>query len=166
MLDLTPGGWKGLDGLGEAALAELRPRAEHVMLRCLLLLKGHVQLTLSGPRHGRAYEVTKTGKLHIASAPGEAPAVLYGRLRQSITYQGPTWDGWTVSGEVGTNVEYARRLEFGGVHTVRQPVRVKIGGQWRTVKAGTVIRILPRPFMAPTMERVTPMLQEIMERGL
>jgi hypothetical protein len=148
MLDLPAGRWTGLDGLGEEALKELRPTAEAAVLRAALLFTGELKKTLSGPRHGRAYKVSRTGALHIASAPGEPPAVLYGRLRQSIDWIGPTWDGWTVSAEVGTNVEYGALLEFGGL----------TGRAHRT-------RILARPWMEPTVLRITPAIEQILEAG-
>jgi hypothetical protein len=157
------GEWSGIEGMGVAILQSLRPGAERAVLKAELLLVSETQKTLAGTRHGRTYEITKTGRIHIASAPGEAPAVLNNRLRQSITFTDPKWEGWTVSGEVGTNIVYARRMEFGGVHTVRKTVRVRIAGQWRTVKAGTVIRILPRPWMAPTVARVEPMIHAIFD---
>lgn len=80
---------------------------------------------------------------HIASAPGESPAVLTGLLRRSITQSPVAWDGQTVSATVGTNVVYARRLEFGGVD-----------------RRG--VRILPRPYVAPTMLVEEPMLDAIL----
>lgn len=62
------------------------------------------------------------------SAPGEAPAVDTGRLRASITHR-IEHDGDESAAYVGTNVEYAPYLEFG------------------------TIRMAPRPFMVPAIER-------------
>lgn len=166
MLDLPEGRWEGLDGLGEAALAELKPRAEAALLRALLYFVGELKITLSGARHGRSYQVSKTGALHVASAPGEPPAVLYGRLRNSIDHTGPEWDGWTVQGTVGTNLPYGRRLEFGGVHVQRLSQAVKGLTGWFTVKAGTVIRVLARPWVEPTVLRITPAIEAMWEAGL
>lgn len=60
---------------------------------------------------GRAVTV-KTRGFHVASAPGQPPAVDTGRLRSSYTWQlGQDRKGPFV--EVGTNVKYAPWLEFG-----------------------------------------------------
>lgn len=137
---VATGEWRGLDGLGEELLAELRPRAEAAVRRAVLTLHGQVVRTLSGKRTGRVYRVTKTGRLHQASAPGEAPAVLFGRLRQSIAFTEPTWpEPNTVTASVGTNVAYARRLEFGGLDS-------------RGVK------IEPRPYWAPATLAAEPVM--------
>lgn len=68
-----------------------------------LALQAEIQLNLSKAGTGRQY-----GR-HRASAPGEAPAVDTGRLRQSISAVkvGPGY--W----QVGTNLDFAPMLEFG-----------------------------------------------------
>lgn len=123
--------WLGLDGLGERELQALRVPAEKAILKALLLFEREVKKKLTGSRSGRVYTVGRRGRTHQASAPGEPPAVLTGALRQSITHDGPTWQGDEVSGEVGTQLPYAAILEFGGM----------------TWNGG---RILPRPYMAAT----------------
>lgn len=160
--------WSGLEGLeAERLLQEARPKAEAAVLKAALLLESELIKTLKGPRHGRTYLIGKNFDIpHVASAPGEAPAVLYGRLWQSIGHVGPSWEGWTVTADVGTNIVYAARLEFGGVHTQTTTVRVRGVDGWFTVKAGTVIRILPRPWMAPTILRVEPLIDAILEGAL
>lgn len=65
------------------------------------------------------------------SAPGEPPKVLEGRLRASITHA-VFAQGNEIVGRVGTNVEYARRLELGFVGTDA---------------AGRSINQAPRPFL-------------------
>lgn len=135
--------WSGLDGLAaDALLAELRPDAERAVLKAALVFQAGVVETLSGPRHGRVYKVTGFGALHVASAPGEPPAVLWGTLRASIAWEGPLWEGWTVSATVGTNVIYAARLEFGGIDS-------------RGVK------IEARPYMEPTAIRLEPQIEAL-----
>lgn len=76
-------------------------------------------------KSGRIYKLTQpTRRVHRASAPGEAPAVDFGTLSQSIqamminTY---TWN-------VGTVLPYGRYLEYG------------------------TMRIAPRPWLAPAIE--------------
>jgi len=59
---------------------------------------------------GRKYR--RGRKYHIASAPGQPPAVDTGRLRASITHE-VCKESNQIIGLVGTNVEYAPHLEFG-----------------------------------------------------
>lgn len=175
MIDLDASDrWQGLDGLGDESLQMLRRAAEMGVRSAAMLFKAGVQETLTGGRSGRTYIVSRTGRPHIASRAGQAggtagepPAVLTGLLRRSIAVDGPTWDGWTVFAVIGTNVVYARRLEYGGVHTTTKTVAVQVEpGVWRVVKAGTQIRILPRPFFEPTALRLVPTLERILEAAI
>lgn len=144
MIKFVPlGKWIGLDTLGAEEFEKLRPGSEAAILRACLHYEGAVKRKLSGKRSGRIYRIGKRGIVHQASAPGEPPAVLLGRLRNSITHV-VNWDGDNVSGEVGTNVVYAPILEFGGV----------------TWNGG---RILPRPFMEPTFLEEEDRIQQILE---
>lgn len=164
MLRIPPGRWEGVDGMGDELFAQQRLRAESAVLRAGLFFETELVKTLKGKRSGRVYLIGKNFDItHVASAPGEAPAVLYGRLWQSIDTVGPTWDGNTVTCDVGTNVVYARRLEFGGAHTQRRTVRVRGTDGWFTVKAGTIIRIAPRPWMEPTVLRVLSRIERILQ---
>ncbi len=122
-------------------------------------LVDQTKLTLRGQRHGRRYRVpgTKgryekdaegnfvrdpaTGKrkkrrakvaYYTASAPGEAPAVATGRLRNSVT--------WTFERR-----DSGRLTEI----TARVEPRVKYAG-W--LEKGTP-RMKPRPYLGPTWER-------------
>lgn len=80
------------------------------------------------------------------SKPGEPPHVLSGRLRQSITHQVEVGSNY-VRGRVGTNVEYARRLELGFTGTDA---------------AGRNVNQAPRPFLRPTLaEERTEILRRI-----
>lgn len=65
----------------------------------------------SGTRTGRAYK--RGSKTHIASAPGEAPAVDSGRLRQSVFRTTPKASRKTVSATVGVATPYALALQVG-----------------------------------------------------
>lgn len=146
--------WEGLDGMGEEILRELKPRAENAMMDGLVRFTAELKTTLTGPRSGRTYIVSKTGKPHVASAPGEPPAVLFGHLRNSMGHSKPRWNGLTVEGEVGSGLGvsesneqssgYARRLEYGGADS-------------RGVK------IEKRPYMEPTVERMEPILTKLFE---
>lgn len=142
--------WTGVEGMAEAELEKLRATAETAIDRAGLHLESAVKRTLGpdgGPRTGRTYIVSKSGPPHQASAPGEPPAVLFGRLRQSITHSPPVWDGWVVSTEVGSNVVYARRMEWGGIDS-------------------RGIRILPRPYFAPTILREEQAIEKILEEAV
>jgi hypothetical protein len=143
VIKFVPGQWIGITNLGINELNKLRVPAENAILRAMLHLENAVKRKLSGARSGRLYRVSKTGRLHQASAPGEPPAVLFGKLRQSITHIGPTWEGFHVSGEVGTNLEYAARLEYGGVDS-------------------RGVQILPRPYLAPTVLEEEDRLEQIL----
>ena len=123
-----------LAGMGEQVLREMRPKAEAAVLASVLDLEGEIKRTLSQPGTGRIY-----GR-HQASAPGDPPAVDTGRLRNSIAHTRPQWNGWEVSAEVGTNVEYAAALEFG------------------------TSRILPRPYMRPALEKARPRIEARLRR--
>ena len=102
----------------------------------------------------------KRGKWHVASAPGQPPAVDTGRLRASMTWNIEnrqkshpyTFTGGAgvtkvpatktkflrIVGLVGTNVEYAPRLEFGFKGTDSK------GRQYNQE---------PRPFLFPAVKR-------------
>lgn len=142
--------WTGLDGMAEREFEKLRATAEVSIDRAGLHLESAVKRTLGpegGVRTGIAYKVSKAGPLHIASAPGEPPAVLFGALRQSITHSPPRWDGWIVWTEVGSNKVYARRLEWGGIDS-------------------RGIRILPRPYFAPTILREEEAIGNILDQAV
>lgn len=148
MIAFSAGEWTGIDGLGDELLKQMRPRAEAAVGNAARLFAGEIQLTLAGPRHGRIYQIGKHHNIaHQASAPGEPPAVLTGRLRQSIAWTKPHWSGNTVTSEVGTNVKYARRLEYGGMDS-----------------RGVMIE--KRPYFAPTILRIEPAIAAIFEADL
>jgi hypothetical protein len=150
--------WEGLDGMMDETIEELRPKAALAMKRSVLRFESELKKTLTGKRSGRTYRVSRAGNLHVASAPGEPPAVLFGALRNSVGHTEPKWrDRTTIEAEVGTGLgvtsggqespAYARRLEYGGADS-----------------RGVII--WARPYMAPTAERVDPIIEEILERAL
>ena len=65
-----------------------------------------------GARTGRVYE-RGNGTAHRASAPGQAPAVDTGRLRQSALAHPIQIEGNKVIGAVGVATPYALSLEIG-----------------------------------------------------
>lgn len=90
------------------AVKILRPRIVAGMERAATWIEGEVKrsFSFSGP-----------------SPPGQPPAVDTGRLRSSITHE-VREEGNEVIGLVGSNVEYARRLEFGFVGTDKRGRRI------------------------------------------
>lgn len=97
------------EALGEAALA-----GAHVY-------EGFVKMSMNKTKHGRTYR--RGQKSHTASAPGEAPAVDYGHLLNSI---GTERDG--NDAVIYTSAEVSPHLEFG------------------------TARMRARPFMRPPMD--------------
>jgi hypothetical protein len=174
------GSWSGLETLGPEAFEELKPRAIVAVTTAAVYFVSELKKTLTGKRSGRPYELGeqkvrfaagkgsgarlveftarkgKASTIHIASAPGEPPAVLYGNLRNSVGLTPATFDGEsTVSSEVGiglgvdskanlTAESYARRLEFGGID-----------------KRGVMIE--KRPYFQPTIERTETRINKILE---
>lgn len=160
MINVGPGEWEGLEGLSESLLQEIRPEATIAMKEALVRFEGIIKETLTGARSGRSYKVSKTGRLHVASAPGEPPAVLFGNLRNSVGHNGPTWNRWTVFGTVGVGLgqapggatpdpsrTYARRLELGGIDS-----------------RGVMIQA--RPYMAPSAVKAEPIIGALITRRL
>lgn len=114
-----------------------------------IFLVGKTSRLISGQGSGNVYEVRggeriipwetdarprgrARGPIHVASAPGEPPAVLFGKLRQSLAFR--VENEGVLSGvvlRVGANVPYAARLEFGSAD-----------GDFE-----------PRPFLRPTLKR-------------
>lgn len=158
MFMLPPGKWEGLDGMGDKALRAEMKAAERTVLQVVVYAASEVKKTLSGMRTGRTYRVGKN-RLHIAAAPGEPPAVLFGNLRNSVGWSKPVWDGATVSAEFGVGLgtkpkggvqdpgeSYGRIQEFGGI-------------------AGNGARIPAHPYMEPTAVRISPKIEDMLERG-
>ena len=73
-----------------------------------------------GTRTGRTYKRTKSGKVHVASAPGEPPKTDFGTLVSSITTVFPSADRG-LAAEVGTNLDYGKHLEFGTQKMAARP---------------------------------------------
>lgn len=104
-------------------------------------LSNATQFILTGKRHGRIYRRGK--KIHIASAPGEPPAVDSGALRLSygrnvtdISYEGVRM---VVDSAVKSNLKYAAALDEGR-------------------KDG---HIAPRPYAQRSLDRAWPKVQKI-----
>lgn len=157
--------WENLETIDATELLNtMRPDGELAMKEALLLFEKTIKEQLTGTRTGRTYKVSKTGRLHIASAPGESPAVLFDNLRGSVGHEGPEWVGFTVVGTVGPGLgqpprgpkdaakAYARRMEF--------------GGSSKTPKGSGIVRIDARPYMAPAQDTAEPLMDAIFRRRL
>lgn len=148
---------EGLDGFSEDLIGETIPAMIRGVEEAEILFVNQIKRELTGKRTGRTYRVPGTKRaVHVASAPGEAPAVLFGHLRNSIGYEKPVHRGDRVTGEVGTGLgigeaqgdianAYARRLELGG-----------------TDSRG--ITILPRPYIRPAQDKVEPSIVRLWRR--
>lgn len=101
------------------------------------VVRNRVLEKLSGARSGRQYRVPGTNRFYTASAPGEAPAVATGRLRQSIQAQIERREGGVV-GMVGSGLDYAVYLELG------------------------TRAMAPRSFLRPAVEEARPELERIL----
>jgi len=109
---------------------QMHARAMRICEKYAKEAEGQAKALMDEPKHGRVY-----GK-HIASAPGEAPAVDTGNLKNSIGTKGVS-HGWAVT----VKADYGVYLEFG------------------------TVRIAPRPFLKPVVEDLAgPFLKELEER--
>lgn len=86
---------------------ELRREADRLASATAFSILRHAQVAMAAPKHGMQYP--RGGRVHVASAPGEAPAIDTGALSASgyaERVQEGTW-------EVGFSTEYAAALEYG-----------------------------------------------------
>ena len=95
----------------------------------------------------------------IASAPGDPPGILTGRLRASVTCVPGVQGGAFASSIVGPHTIYARTLEWGDVHTGRPSMWLWVGyvGPAVTQQRGWVrqeVDIPARPYMRPSRDAV------------
>jgi phage gpG-like protein len=102
-----------------AITAELRPRASAIVRKTASDINSDITEQMQGPKSGRLYQ-RSGGKSHQASAPGEAPAIDYGHLVNSIQMEvtGP------LTAIVYSNTEYAPYLEFGTTRMAARPAWV------------------------------------------
>jgi len=77
----------------------------------LFAIETDVKAMMAGPKSGAVYGG------HVASAPGEAPAIDTGALANSIQTEMDT----LTSGAVYTGIEYAPYLEFGTSRMAARP---------------------------------------------
>jgi hypothetical protein len=100
-------------------LAAKAPRAVGLIVRKTANdYDAEMQRLFELPKHGAFREVSATGKLHRASAPGEAPAVDTGNLRNSIAI---TMINNGLTARIDFGAEYAFWLEFGRRSVAARP---------------------------------------------
>jgi HK97 gp10 family phage protein len=87
--------------------AKLQREAKALVVRTAARIETTAKLSFVEPKTGREYR--RGNKTHIASAPGESPAVDTGQLTNSVQWE-QTADASAV---VGSNVEHGLHTEFG-----------------------------------------------------
>lgn len=80
-------------------------------------IQGRLPTSMAEPKSGKAYPRGKEG-VHIASAPGESPAVDSGNLTGSISVLIEN----SLEAKIGTPVEYALYLEEGTSRMAARPL--------------------------------------------
>jgi hypothetical protein len=97
----------------KAVMAEIERMAKIRVLDGANIVRNEWVQVLSGNRSGRVYRIPGTKRTYTASAPGEAPGVLFGDLRRSIRIGQPEIKNGETSIEIGSELEKAVWLELG-----------------------------------------------------
>lgn len=113
-----------------AIAAKVPAAAGDIVQKAAEDIEAHAKAAMQGPKSGRMYGD------HQASAKGEAPAIEYGALANSIQ----TIPVSQTEAIVAVGAEYGVILEFGGVH------------------------VSERPFMVPAAEAIRPGFVAAMEK--
>lgn len=125
-------------------LRQFSKEEEELVVEAGVLLKNEVRrLMTASPRGGRTYLVRPRGQTQkrlAASAPGQPPAVLTGRLKRSVQFKVRlTSAGFEAA--VGSNRVGAASLEYGNKFTK------------------------PRPAWRPALENVLPKIKALFDRA-
>jgi len=91
-----------------------------------------------------------------------------GHLARSITHK-TDHDENTSKVQIGTNVKYAQTIEEGSkAHTIQfdNPQRLKIKGQWVTVKKINHPGTKPQPYLKPSIEENESQIQSMIKKGM
>lgn len=94
---------------------EMHAKAMRICEKYAHAIEGQAKALMDEPKHGRLYQ--RGRKAHIASAPGEAPAVDTGNLKNSFRVWQYGADAWAV----GPSAVYGAPLEFGTVRMGKRP---------------------------------------------
>ncbi len=95
--------------------ALMRARAGEAVRKTTEVIQDDSRERMQGPKSGHLYP--RPGKWHQASAPGEAPAVDFGFLVESIQVEFPR----PLLGVIYTNEDYAALLEYGTGRMAARP---------------------------------------------
>jgi len=87
------------------------------------VLQREVLAAMNAPKSGRAYRVSRTGALHVAAAPGEAPAVETANLAISIAQGARVTEATNTQAEavLEASTPYAAHLEYGTSRMAARP---------------------------------------------
>lgn len=112
-----------VEGMGKKMLQKLRPAAARRVTKILDETYTGIVTEMRRPKHGRRYR-KRGGRIHIASAPGEAPAIDTAHLINSLYRSGPNWKGWVVSGYIASTEKRKKleALEFGTSKMEPRPI--------------------------------------------
>jgi hypothetical protein len=102
-------------------VAAMPGKVKRVVRTTALSIETDMKRRMQGQKSGRLYR--RGGKIHVASAPGEAPAIDTSLLINSIQSTHEGFTSW-----IDVFADYGGDLEFGTTH------------------------IAPRPYMAPAFE--------------
>lgn len=101
---------------------QMRREADRLASETAFGILRHARVAMAAPKHGIQYP--RGGRVHVASAPGEAPAIDTGALSGSGYAERAQEGTWVV----GFSTEYAAAQEYG------------------------TPRIEPRPYLRPAVE--------------
>ena len=143
-MTLRMDGLAGLQADLRRASAEARARVDDAVVGSAMELRGDVVKRIQrGPATGTVYEKYDPRRTHQSSAPSEAPASDQGGLVRSVLFD----KVGQMSATVGSDLVYARALEFGHVY-----------------EDGRVLEA--RPAWVPAVEAITPKYIARLERAL
>lgn len=112
-----------------AIAAELRPKAQAAINKAAVRIEARIKTMMQDQKSGRTYP--RGSRMHTASAPGEAPAIDYGALINSIQLS-----FGDMQAAVYSNMEYAPHLEFGTTKMAPRPAWIPAAeGEWESYLA-------------------------------
>ncbi len=144
----------------QAASANVSKKVEQAVVTTAFALHSDLIERLSQIGTGIAYK--RRGVTHIASAPGEPPAVDTGAYRSS-------WDVDTSKASQGeaavfTNDQRGPWLEFGTIGTTVFGVGISDTGGFETIS--NTVGMEPRPHLGPAVEAIRPVFDKNLEEAL
>lgn len=112
--------------------AAMQAKTKAVVRVATLNVWSRIRLSMEPPKSGIEYP-RAGGKTHKASAPGEAPAIDYGNLVNSIQAD---FDDGGLTGIVFTSRDYAPGLEYGTAHVAPRPfMEPGLAAEWQAFLA-------------------------------